>query len=212
MSEALEEREGLGDEWTPMVAHDMRNFLTVIRANAEVQERDGEKAPREKCIEDILESTGKLEWMIKDILDFKKMKDGRFPLAREHFQARELLYEVTRIKSADIMDRNIQLQVDVFLELEPVFADYRILRGDLDNFLTNAMEHMVIDGGKIFEKYFTYGKKKGWTEGGSGLGLAFCEAVARAHGGRISVESKVGEGSCFTLFLPWGMTHESGVI
>jgi signal transduction histidine kinase len=52
----------------------------------------------------------------------------------------------------------------------------------------------------VFEPYFST-KERG-TQRGMGLGLALCEAVLRAHGGAVSVESTPGEGATFTLLLP----------
>jgi len=49
---------------------------------------------------------------------------------------------------------------------------------------------------KIFDPYFTTKSQ------GSGLGLAICDAIIRKHEGYIAVESVVGKGSTFTVFLP----------
>jgi signal transduction histidine kinase len=54
---------------------------------------------------------------------------------------------------------------------------------------------------RIFER-FQRGKRLEADEQGSGLGLAIVEAVARAHGGRVELESRVGWGSTFTIHIP----------
>jgi signal transduction histidine kinase len=59
-----------------------------------------------------------------------------------------------------------------------------------------APEHLD----KLFEPFFT--TKTGDAEQGTGLGLALCDEVVTGLGGRIEVESAVGEGTCFTLVLP----------
>jgi two-component system OmpR family sensor kinase len=56
---------------------------------------------------------------------------------------------------------------------------------------------------KIFERFYRADSSRKRTDGeGSGLGLSIVDAVMRAHGGTVSVESTLGEGSAFTLFFP----------
>jgi heavy metal sensor kinase len=54
----------------------------------------------------------------------------------------------------------------------------------------------------IFERFYRVDKSRSRTGGGSGLGLAICRHIAEVHGGKIEVESRVGEGSTFTVWLP----------
>jgi len=58
------------------------------------------------------------------------------------------------------------------------------------------------EAGKIFEKFYRVGRSDTQARRGSGVGLALVKHVAEAHGGRISVESRPGAGSRFTLWLP----------
>ena len=63
------------------------------------------------------------------------------------------------------------------------------------------------DRKRIFEKFYQVDTRlssptQGKVDRGSGLGLSIVRAVARAHGGRVEVESEVGHGSRFTLWLP----------
>jgi len=56
--------------------------------------------------------------------------------------------------------------------------------------------------GRIFEKFYRVGRSETQGRRGSGVGLALVAHIVDAHGGRVSVESRPGEGSRFTIALP----------
>jgi len=58
------------------------------------------------------------------------------------------------------------------------------------------------EASKIFEKFYRRGNKETREQSGFGLGLAFVKEVATRHGGDVGVESEVGKGSVFTLWIP----------
>jgi two-component system phosphate regulon sensor histidine kinase PhoR len=61
-----------------------------------------------------------------------------------------------------------------------------------------APEHLP----RLFERFYRADGARSRGTGGAGLGLAICEWIARAHHGHLSVESDVGHGTTFTLWLP----------
>lgn len=67
-----------------------------------------------------------------------------------------------------------------------------------DNGLGIATEDLP----KIFKRFYRADKARSRDNGNSGLGLAICKAIVDAHGGQLTVISKLGEGTVFTLSLP----------
>ena len=55
---------------------------------------------------------------------------------------------------------------------------------------------------RLFERFYRVDKARSRDLGGTGLGLAIVKHIAQAHGGRVSVDSRVGQGSTFRIHLP----------
>jgi signal transduction histidine kinase len=100
---------------------------------------------------------------------------------------------------ANLLDNAIKYSGDTkAIAVEAVVADGRLALTVADQGIgIPAAEHA-----RIFEKFYRVGRSETQGRRGSGVGLALVRHVAEAHGGRVTVESRPGEGSRFTLWLP----------
>ena len=146
-------------------------------------------------------------------------------LTKENIAIEDFLREVTTLPAADAQASNVNIELKVAPNLPPVWADRNYLKQLFLNLILNGIQAMPTGGGlaveadnekdflrlsvvdrgvgiepdqlsKIFDPYFTTKAK------GSGLGLAIARRIAQAHGGKITVESQPGQGSCFRVWLP----------
>ena len=143
----------------------------------------------------------------------------------------ELLNDSARAHRNQFIKANIEFTLKLAPDLPIVQADgVRLLRL-LDNLLTNARHHVndggtvslaaerkddhiqidVIDSGhgmsaedasSVFDRYYRGDGPRTRGSRGTGLGLPISRAIAQAHGGELTVDSREGEGSTFSIMIP----------
>lgn len=202
------------------VGHELRNPLSVI-SNAvyflKLIQADASPEVREYL--GILEQeTRTAEKIISDLLEFSRTKS----VDREAVPVKEMLQRVLERFPAP---ENVAVEFSLPASLPPVFADPRHMQQVFGNLVVNACQAMPEGGvlrlsarlkgkeiavsvtdtgmgippenmGKLFEPLFTTKAK------GIGLGLAVSRKLIEANGGRIQVQSTLGAGSTFTVYLP----------
>ncbi len=178
----------------------------------------------------IYESGNHLLGLINDILDFSKIEAGKMELIFEPTNLKEAIKGVMTTAIALVKDRPIELQQNIPADLPIVVADGRRIRQIILNLVGNAAKfteqgfirvsasydakEVVIcvedtgigippdKVGSIFEAFTQVDSSSTRRYGGTGLGLPITKRFVEMHGGRIWVESKVGEGSSFYVALP----------
>jgi signal transduction histidine kinase len=128
-------------------------------------------------------------------------------------------------------EHSLRIEVDVPEKLPPILADRRNMEEVLINLITNAIKYSP-EGGRIlikaqaegdylgirvsdtgigispedqkmiFQQFYRVKNEKTRQINGTGLGLAIVKKILESHEGRILVESRPGQGSTFTIFLP----------
>jgi two-component system sensor histidine kinase BaeS len=155
---------------------------------------------------------------------------GQLQLIRTDVDVGELLAGVTESARAVAEDKGVILRLDVAPEPIRVEGDIDRLRQVFSNLVSNALRYTpeggtialdartreggaqitvcdtgigisVADLPHVFDRFYRGSSARDRASGGSGLGLAIARALVEAHGGTITVESTVGQGTTFTVTL-----------
>lgn len=204
------------------VAHEIRNPLSNIGGFARSILRTPEHVERVvKNAKVIVEETGRLENMLKGVMDFTRPSAPQ--LRQTDFN--NLVERAFRTLAEILAARNIHSVLDLDHSIPEVHIDENQIMQTLHNLIRNAADSMphggalglktgrdgdlvcltISDSGtgippdvleQIFEPFFTT------KPDGTGLGLAVSKKIIDDHGGRIEVQSQAGKGTIFRLLLP----------
>jgi signal transduction histidine kinase len=178
-----------------------------------------------------IQANGKhLLGLINDVLDLSKIEAGQLILSLTDYSIKDVVHNVYGAVESLATSKNLALKVELPKELPQAHGDERRLTQVLLNLVGNAIKFTdtgevairtcVADGsftvavhdtgpgiaeqdqGKIFEEFQQADSSTTKQKGGTGLGLAIAKRIIEMHGGRLWVESKVGEGSTFSFTVP----------
>jgi len=216
------------EQFAFVASHDMQEPLRTVNIYTELLLRrmdEGRSEELNKFAEYIHEGVARMERLIRDLLNYSRVIHGEsesFPVdagaaAREALKASQALVELS----------GAEVTIDA---LPMVLAGEAHVTQVFQNLISNAVKYRkeddlprvrisaeLLDGQALFrvedngmgfepqyaEKVFRlFTRLHGNQYGGSGLGLAICQRIVERYGGRIGVESRVGEGSTFFFTLP----------
>jgi two-component system sensor histidine kinase/response regulator len=225
----IERLNELKTEFITLVSHEFRTGLVGIQGFSEmIRDADISIEEAKNFAGDINKDAQRLNRMINDMLDLDRIEAGRLVLRMEPVHVNAVLQEAADRTRASSDRHTVTTHLDL---AEPVVScDEDRLAQIVSNLLTNAVKYSP-DGGEIavtsrvvdssvqigvrdhgvgiapdfvkrlFNRYERYEKTSGKVIG-TGLGLAIAKQIVEMHGGRIWVESTVGEGSEFHFTLP----------
>lgn len=220
------------------MSHEFRTPLTLIADPVEQMLGDDNLTPRQR---DRLEIVGRnarvLLRLIGEILDFRKLQNGKMELMVTRFRLSEQARMWTDCFRPVAESKGIELCCRTADGIEVVTDMYKVER-ICYNLLSNAIKHTrrggtvtltvtsddslgmvalsVSDTGEgiprdkqqnIFDRFFMV---NGSAADGTGIGLALVKAFAEMMGGRVTVESEPGHGATFTVLLPAEIEEEKG--
>jgi len=227
----LERLELVRQEFLSNVSHDLRTPLTSIMALAETLTGGAidDHEHNRRFLSIIQKNAARMHRLIDDILELSAIEAGNVRVRPEVLPLRPLVEEILASLSAAAATRTIVVSNLVPPEIT-VFADSHRLLQMLTNLIENAIKFnrpggrvsisydsdkgdriSVEDTGegipahhldRLFERFYRVDRARSRELEGTGLGLAIVKHLAKANGGEVTVESRVGEGTKFTIELP----------
>jgi len=190
-----------------------------------------DEAKRQEYYRVITRESERLSRLIDNVLDFSRIDGGRRTYAMAPTAVEPLVRETLEAFGYPLTREGFTVEVAVAPNLPEVPLDADAVSQALANLVDNAIKYSgerkalrveaaVRDGqlalsvadegigvppeeqGRIFEKFYRVGRSETQGRRGSGVGLALVRHIALAHGGRVTVESRPGAGSRFTLWFP----------
>ncbi|MBM4258073.1 MAG: PAS domain S-box protein [Deltaproteobacteria bacterium] len=222
------EVERLKDEFISTVSHELRTPLTSLVGFTELMlNRQFSPEKQQQYVSLIHDESVCLAHLVNDLLDLQRMQLGNLTYHLAALDLEPLLKTCGALFERDASS----LRFAIASPLLPVYADDARIRQVVTNLLSNAIKFSPADGivtvgaevqhdevvtwiadqgpgipadalPKLFDKFFRVDNKETRHIGGAGLGLALVKEIVTAHGGRVWVESTLGQGSTFFFTLP----------
>jgi signal transduction histidine kinase len=230
MAADLEHAEQLRRNLVADVAHELRTPLSNIQGYLEAI-RDEVIKPNAATIRSLNEEAALLSRLVNELQELSLAEAGELKLVYQEEDITKLVKQAVTPWQPQLAAKEISLSLDLSDNLPLVNIDWQRVNQVLHNLLENAVaythkggtisvaamtqgdwvEVSVSDTGEgipaedlphIFERFYRVDKSRARATGGSGLGLTIAKRLVEAHGGKITVQSKLGKGSRFSFTLP----------
>lgn len=216
---------------TDSLAHDLRSPLTAIRGKLEMSLSTAPDGEHSEQIVAAIEELDRLTDFLNKSLDVAEARADALRLTRSSIDLGELLRVMIDLYEPSMSERglNVNLLCDEFVQID---GDAALIHRMVANLLDNELKHLpqrcslnirlhqdngsavltLEDDGPGFHpevlQHVFERRVKGKNSSGHGLGLAFIDAVARAHGGSVTASNRENGGARIVVTLPLGPASE----
>jgi signal transduction histidine kinase len=216
-------------EMSDNIAHDLKSPITRVRGGAEVAlTGTASRAELEQMAASTIEECDRLLETINTMLLISRTEAGANTLDQQSVHLPDVVLDACALLEAPAQEKGLALKCRIVDRMN-LNADLRLLQRMVANLIDNAIKYTekgvielvlrrsgeshaeisISDTGigisdedqqLVFDRFYRCDPSR--SQSGSGLGLSFARAVARAHGGDITVASRLAEGTTFTVKLP----------
>jgi signal transduction histidine kinase len=209
---------------TPLTA--IRMFAETMRMG-----RSKDPKAHAEYLDTIVNESQRLTRLLNNVLDFSKIEQGKRIYHPEQSSLYEIIQSAARAMEYPLGQQGFSLEVKTENGLPDVNVDKDAIEQALLNLLHNAMKYsgesreiglhlrkkenhaviQVVDHGigidpqqqhRIFDKFYRVPSPENERIVGTGLGLALVSHIVEAHSGRLEIDSTLGKGSAFSIYLP----------
>lgn len=223
--------EKMRSDFVANVSHELRTPLTSIKGFAETLKFVDNKADRDKFLDIIYVESERLTRLINDILTLSELENKDFSANFQKINVNEFLEEVFFIMEPAARNKGIKLLYKQYDDDLYIYGDHDKLKQMMINLIDNAIKYTpkcglveiiesleddkvridVKDNGigipkehlpRLFERFYRVDKARSRSVGGTGLGLAIVKHILTMFKGDIKVDSEVGKGTTFSVYIP----------
>ncbi|QGQ47935.1 sensor histidine kinase [Metabacillus sediminilitoris] len=219
-------------EFVADASHELRTPLSVMLSSLDILEMEDEEKNEisAKMVGNLKDEVKRMSGLVGDLLTLARSDSDDPNISFEDFNLRPIAERTIHTFEGHAASKNIQLELDISTAIT-IFGNKDRITQLLYILLDNAIKYSkesgsvtlsitmeknlvtisVKDNGigideknltHIFERFYRVDKARTRQQGGHGLGLSIAKWIVDIHGGRISVESKIGEGSTFIVKIP----------
>jgi signal transduction histidine kinase len=235
--EKLKELDRLKSKFFANISHELRTPLTLVLAPLSELDANLTDDRDRQQVRVIRRNAERLLGLINDLLDLSRLDAGGLRLNLAEMDVRSVAASVHENSTPAAFADGVDLRIEVDAPSQLIWGDAHRLEIVLTNLVSNALkftprggsidimvrdradgvEVTVQDTGvgipeedlpQVFERFFQVNPTDRRREGGVGIGLALAKELVELHGGTIKVDSDgEGEGTTFTVLLPFGRDH-----
>ncbi|WP_070000017.1 sensor histidine kinase [Cellulosilyticum sp. I15G10I2] len=228
LSEALENKEKLQKQLTQDVAHELRTPLTSVQGHMEAMIDGIWEMTKERltsCYDEII----RMRRLIGSIEDLSGIENENVLIHKEDFDISKLITRLLNNYENEFFTKHIRVKYNP--KEVSIYADQDKMSQVVNNLITNALKYSdnngeisidianhqktteirikdtgigidELDLPHIFERFYRVDKSRNQKTGGVGVGLTITKAIIEAHGGTVTVNSKINEGTEFVVKIP----------
>lgn len=228
LSQSIKEQENIRKRLTGDISHELKTPLTNIQSHLEAM-IDGIWEPTEERLLSVKEEAERLSSLVSDMQKLNKYDESSIKLKKDNVNISDIICFVIFQFSNLAKSRNIKIEYEK--KNINLYCDKDKITQALVNILSNAIRYSnegstifieeklkdnkviisIEDQGigiseedlkYVFERFYRADKSRIRATGGTGIGLTIVKSIVSSHGGEVKLESKLGEGSKFTIILP----------